>query len=63
MDWTDLFAAFAIYLVIEGILPFVNPRGWKQSIEMVAQLSERQLRVFGLASMLAGALLLAVIRS
>ena len=63
MDWTDLFAAFAIYLVIEGILPFVNPRGWKQSIEMIAQLSERQLRVFGLASMLAGVLLLAVIRS
>jgi uncharacterized protein YjeT (DUF2065 family) len=63
MDWTDLFAAFAIYLVIEGILPFVNPRGWKQSIEMIAQLSERQLRVFGFASMLAGALLLAVIRS
>jgi uncharacterized protein YjeT (DUF2065 family) len=63
MDWTDLFAAFAIYLVIEGILPFVNPRGWKQSIEMIAQLSERQLRVFGLASMFAGALLLAVIRS
>jgi uncharacterized protein YjeT (DUF2065 family) len=63
MDWTDLFAAFAIYLVIEGILPFVNPRGWKQSIEMIAQLSERQLRVFGLVSMLAGAFLLAVIRS
>ena len=62
MDWTDLFAAFALYLVIEGVLPFANPRGWKQSIEMVAQLSNRNLRVFGLVSMIVGVLLLAVIR-
>ena len=62
MDWTDLFAAFALYLVIEGILPFANPRGWKQSIEMVAQLSDRNLRIFGLVSMIAGVLLLAIIR-
>ena len=62
MAWTDLFAAFALYLVIEGLLPFANPRGWKQSIEMVAQMSDRQLRIFGLVSMMAGVLLLAVIR-
>jgi len=35
---------------------------WKQSIEMIAQLSDRQLRVFGLASMIAGVLMLVVIR-
>ena len=63
MEWTDLFAALAIYLIIEGLLPFVNPRGWKQSIEMIAQLSNQQLRIFGLVSMLAGAVLLAAVRS
>ena len=63
MAWTDLFAALALYLVIEGLLPFANPRGWKQSIEIIAQLSDRQLRIIGLASMLAGALLLALIRA
>lgn len=62
MDWTDLFAAFALYLVLEGLLPFANPRGWRQSVELIAQLSDRQLRVFGLVSMLAGAVLLAFIR-
>ena len=62
MDWTDLFAAFALYLVIEGVLPFANPRGWRQSVELIAQLSNRQLRIFGLVSMLAGAVLLAFIR-
>lgn len=63
MEWTDLFAALALYLIIEGLLPFVNPRGWKQSIELIAQLSNRQLRIFGLVSMLAGAVLLAAVRS
>ena len=62
MNWSDLFAAFAIYLVIEGLLPFVNPQGWKQSIELIAQLSDRQLRIFGLVSMIAGVFLLAVVR-
>ena len=62
MEWTDLFAAFALYLIIEGLLPFASPRSWKQSIEMVAQLSERQLRVCGLVSMLVGAVLLAFVR-
>lgn len=62
MDWTDLFAAFALYLIIEGVLPFANPRGWKQSIEMIAQLSDQQLRMFGLVSMIAGVLLLFLIR-
>ena len=62
MNWSDLLAAFALYLVIEGLLPFANPRGWKQSIELIAQLTDKQLRIFGLISMLAGVLLLAFVR-
>lgn len=63
MEWSDLLAAFALYLVIEGIMPFASPRGWKQSIELIAQLSDRQLRIIGLLSMVAGLILLAAIRS
>jgi uncharacterized protein YjeT (DUF2065 family) len=62
MDWNDLFAAFALYLVIEGLLPFLNPQGWRQSIELIAKLNDRQLRIFGLVSMIAGVFMLAVIR-
>ncbi len=62
MDWSDLLAAFALYLVIEGLLPFVSPRNWKQSVAMIAQLSDKQLRIFGLVSMLAGLMLLAFVR-
>jgi uncharacterized protein YjeT (DUF2065 family) len=62
MEWSDLLAAFALYLVIEGLLPFVSPQSWKQSIEQIAKLSERQLRMFGLASMLFGLVLLTMAR-
>ena len=62
MDWNDLLAAFALYLVLEGLLPFLTPRGWKHSIAQMAQLSDNQLRKIGLASMLAGVVLLAVVR-
>ncbi|NND55274.1 MAG: DUF2065 domain-containing protein [Gammaproteobacteria bacterium] len=62
MYWDDLLAAFALYLVIEGVLPFLSPRGWKQSIEIIGQLNDGQLRLFGLISMIAGLLLLVFVR-
>ncbi len=62
LDWSDLLAAFALYLVIEGLLPFINPRNWKQSVALIAQLGDRELRIFGLISMLAGVALLVFIR-
>lgn len=63
MEWTDLFAAFALYLVLEGLLPFLTPQGWKRSIEEMTKLTDSQLRKIGLASMLAGILLLAFVRA
>lgn len=63
MEWSDLLAAFALYLVIEGLLPFISPQSWKQSLEQITKLSDSQLRVFGLASMLGGLLLLAMVRT
>ena len=63
LAWNDLLAAFALYLVLEGLLPFVTPRGWRQSLLQMTRLSDGQLRVIGLASMLAGVVLLAWVRS
>jgi uncharacterized protein YjeT (DUF2065 family) len=63
MEWNDLFAAFAIYLVLEGLLPFLSPRGWKQSLEQITKLTDSQLRMIGLGSMIAGVFLLAIVRS
>lgn len=63
MDWNDLLTGFALYLVLEGILPFMSPDGWRRSMSAIAGLPGRQLRIFGLVSMLAGVLLLVFVRS
>lgn len=60
--WQDLAIALSLVLVIEGILPFLSPRSWRDMIMQVAQLSERQLRIMGLTSMLAGLFLLTLLK-
>jgi len=63
MQWSDLLAAFALYLVLEGIMPFLSPPLMKRVMLSFAQSSDRQLRVTGIASMLAGLLLLFLVRA
>jgi len=59
--WQELGIAVALMLVIEGILPFLNPRGFKETLLMVSRVEDRVLRYGGLATMLAGVLLLYLI--
>ena len=62
MDWSDLWAAFALYLVLEGLMPFANPGAMKRALAQLSQLDERTLRIVGLVSMVAGAVLLYFVR-
>jgi len=62
MNWHDLLTALALYLVLEGVLPFLSPEGWRRSMSLIAGLPGRQLRIFGLVSMLAGLALLLLVR-
>ena len=62
MDWNDLWAACALYLVLEGLMPFANPGGMKRALAHLSQLDERVLRIAGFLSMVAGAVLLYVVR-
>jgi uncharacterized protein len=62
MEWNDLWAAFALYLVLEGLMPFANPNGMKRALVQLSQLDERTLRIAGLVSMIAGAVLLYFVR-
>jgi hypothetical protein len=50
-------------MIIEGMLPFVGPGKYKQLVAQIAQLSDNQLRTFGLSTMIAGLLLLFFVRS
>jgi uncharacterized protein YjeT (DUF2065 family) len=50
----SLLAAFGLVLVLEGILPFLTPRIWREAFRKMLELSDGQLRFMGLFSMLAG---------
>ena len=54
----DLLVAVALLLVIEGLLPFVNPQGMRRALLMLSQLNDQTLRFAGLTSMVIGCLLL-----
>lgn len=41
-------------LVIEGLLPFFSPGGWRRMFEQVLKMSNGQIRFFGLCSIIAG---------
>ena len=59
--WHDLLLAVALLLVIEGLLPFLNPAGFKQAMQMISQMTEKQLRISGFASMMLGLLLMYIV--
>ena len=59
---SQLLLAFGLMLVLEGILPFLNPSGLRRIIASINELSDSQLRVAGLVSMVAGLALLYILR-
>lgn len=60
--WVGLLSAVGLMLVLEGIMPFLNPRGFKHSLSTVVQAQDRVLRIAGLASMIVGVALLYLVR-
>ena len=50
----SLWAAFALVLVVEGFLPFVAPRIWRESFKKLIELTDGQLRFVGLVSIAIG---------
>ncbi len=62
MNWNDLLAALALVMVIEGILPFLNPAKYKTTMMQIATFPDKQIRIIGFGSMLAGLLFLYLIR-
>ncbi len=56
---TALITAIALVLIIEGLLPFLAPSAWRETFRRILQLSDGQIRFFGLTAMLIGLLLLA----
>lgn len=62
MNLSDLLAAFGLFLVLEGIAPFLNPQGVKRAFARLMELRDRELRIAGLGSMLVGVVILFLAR-
>ena len=61
MSTETLLSALALLLVIEGLMPLLGPAQWRKFFEQVLALGDGQIRFIGLASVLAGSLLLLLI--
>ena len=60
--WHDLAVALCLVLVIEGIVPFLYPRRWREMVMTLSEVDDKTMRIVGLMSMLLGTGMLYVIR-
>ncbi len=58
----NLLLAFALMLVLEGLLPFVASSAWRKTSRRLIRLTDGQIRFIGLTSMLIGLVLLIVFK-
>jgi uncharacterized protein YjeT (DUF2065 family) len=59
---SSLLLAFALMLILEGLLPFLVPKIWREGFRRMTELGDGQLRFLGLSSMLAGLILLMIFK-
>jgi hypothetical protein len=60
--WQDILTAFSLYLIIEGMIPFIGPDLFRRTVARLAELNDNHLRATGLTIMTTGLLLLFVVR-
>ena len=60
--WQDILTAFSLYLIIEGMIPFIGPHLFRRTVARLAELNDNHLRATGLTIMTTGLLLLFVVR-
>jgi uncharacterized protein YjeT (DUF2065 family) len=64
MDTTTniLVTALALMMVLEGVFPFLGPAAWRTFFRRITEMSDGQIRFFGLSSMIVGLLILLLVR-
>jgi len=55
---SDLMTAFALLLILEGLLPMLAPQTWQRVMQDLSNSNPKIIRIGGIISMLAGAVLL-----
>ena len=62
-DPSTLWLALALVFVIEGVLPFLSPRLWREAFIRAVQMNDGQLRFLGLCSITLGLIALFLLSS
>ena len=58
----EIFTAVALVLILEGMLPFISPRKYRQMVAEIARLGDNQIRNIGLVVMVIGVVVLFIVR-
>lgn len=58
MNWHDLFNAIALVFILEGLMPFLAPTQYKQTIFKLAEQPDNTLRLLGLIFITVGTILI-----
>ena len=62
MNWGDFWAALALVLVLEGLIPFVSPGGYRNMVQQMAAMPDQMLRYVGFGLIAAGVIALYLVR-
>jgi hypothetical protein len=57
----EIAIAFCLMLVIEGLIPCIDPQRWRRMLKLLDQIDDSTMRYMGLGSMLLGTTLLLII--
>jgi uncharacterized protein YjeT (DUF2065 family) len=59
--WEIVLMAIALMLVLEGMMPFLSPKIWREAFRKMIEMDDGQIRFMGLTTMLIGLLLLFIV--
>lgn len=63
MFWQILLTAIALFLVIEGLFPFIAPDAYKRMMAQLITKDSKMIRSMGLTSMIIGVVIMVLTHS
>ncbi len=60
--WSEVLLAFGLLMVVEGILPFLSPRRFRQALLNFAAIEDRGMRIIGLICLVGGMLIVQAVK-
>ena len=60
--WHELWVALALVMVIEGLIPFINPKAYRRMVLMMSIMDDKSLRQTGFIIMVTGAILVYLLK-